>query len=137
MKSETLEKLKSRKLWAAVLGAVIVAVGTQLGLSEQAALEISALIVAYIVGNGLAASNAAGLEKLTSRKMWITVAGVAVVAFAEQIGLAADVTQKLVALLSAYMIGNGLKARAEQAAPVVVKAEVLPSSYTSTSKPDN
>lgn len=45
-----MDKLKSRKLWVAVLGAAFASFATQLGLSETATLEIVALLSAYVLG---------------------------------------------------------------------------------------
>jgi hypothetical protein len=49
-----LEKLKSRKLWAAVVGSVIVALGDQLGLDKDTTLKIAAIVGSYVIGQGLA-----------------------------------------------------------------------------------
>jgi len=51
--NELLNKLKSRKLWAAVFGSALIAFGTELGLDEETSQQISHLIIAYIVGQGL------------------------------------------------------------------------------------
>lgn len=47
-------KLKSRKLWAAVLGGALNAFGGQLGLSPDILLNISQLIMVYIGGQAIA-----------------------------------------------------------------------------------
>lgn len=49
-----LEKLKSRKLWAAVIAAVITTVGGHLGLTPDQLTAINTVIAAYIVGQGIA-----------------------------------------------------------------------------------
>ena len=49
------EKLKSRKLWVAVVGAAVAAFGTGMGFSEDVVTKIIAVLSAYLLGNGLAA----------------------------------------------------------------------------------
>jgi hypothetical protein len=44
------EKLKSRKLWAAVVSAAIVAFGTELGLAAEQTHWIAGLAAALILG---------------------------------------------------------------------------------------
>lgn len=53
------EKLKSRKLWATVIGAAVVTLGQQLGLSEDFITSVVTLISAYVVGQGIADAGAA------------------------------------------------------------------------------
>lgn len=50
----TLDKLKSRKLWVAVLGSALVTLGTQLGLPEDTVNSLVAILVAYLLGQGIA-----------------------------------------------------------------------------------
>lgn len=47
------EKLASRKLWAAVAGAMLTTFGQQLGLSPEILNNIVTIIVAYIAGQGI------------------------------------------------------------------------------------
>ena len=51
-REKVLAKLGSRKLWAAVIGAAMVALGGQLGLPEDTTDKLVAIIVAYIIGQG-------------------------------------------------------------------------------------
>jgi len=44
----------SKKFLATVIGALVVAVGQALGLSEDQSLKISGMIIAYVVGQGVA-----------------------------------------------------------------------------------
>lgn len=46
--------------------------------------------------------------KLKSRKLWIAVGTAAIVALLTGIGVSEDVTTKLVALASSYVIGQGI-----------------------------
>ena len=48
------ERFKSRKFWAAVVSAVIVAAGNQVGLDESQVQMIVVLAVGYIFGQGVA-----------------------------------------------------------------------------------
>ncbi|MCU9930987.1 hypothetical protein OFL77_27015, partial [Escherichia coli] len=48
------------------------------------------------------------LEKLKSRKLWVTVVTAAVVALSNQLGIDAELTTKLVGLAAAYVLGQGL-----------------------------
>lgn len=43
-----------KKATAALLGSLIVGLGGQIGLSEQTTMEIAGIVVAYILGQGLA-----------------------------------------------------------------------------------
>jgi hypothetical protein len=45
-----LEKLQSRKLWAAVVGTLIVTLGQNLGLDPSAVQWAAGIIAAYILG---------------------------------------------------------------------------------------
>lgn len=49
-----LDKLKSRKLWVAVIGAAIIAFGTGMGMSEDTITKLVALLSAYVIGQGVA-----------------------------------------------------------------------------------
>jgi len=44
----------SKKFLATVIGAVLVAVGSALGISEDQSMKIAGIICAYILGQGLA-----------------------------------------------------------------------------------
>jgi hypothetical protein len=46
-------KLGSRKLWAAVLGAALVALGGQLGIADETTTKIVELVMVYIVGQSV------------------------------------------------------------------------------------
>ena len=46
-------KLKSRKLWATVAGASIMAFGGSMGISDEVTAKIAMLIGAYIAGQSL------------------------------------------------------------------------------------
>tara|TARA_R110000822_G_scaffold122308_5_gene256402 strand:+ start:4190 stop:5023 length:834 start_codon:yes stop_codon:yes gene_type:complete len=50
----TLDKLKSRKLWIAVLGSALVTIGSELGLSDDTVQSLVAILAAYLLGQGLA-----------------------------------------------------------------------------------
>jgi hypothetical protein len=45
---------KSKKFWAAIIGALVVTIGTQIGIDPEKAKLIAEVIVGYIVGQGLA-----------------------------------------------------------------------------------
>ena len=53
-----IEKLKSRKLWAAVIAAVITTIGGHLGLTPDQLTAINTVIAAYIIGQGVADAGA-------------------------------------------------------------------------------
>ena len=54
IKKIDMQKLKSRKLWAAVIGAVIVSAGPQLGLTPDITQWIATIVTGYVVGQGIA-----------------------------------------------------------------------------------
>ncbi len=49
-----MEKLRSRKLWMAVAGAVLVILneGLGLGINSEAILAFAGIVIAYILGQG-------------------------------------------------------------------------------------
>ncbi len=49
-----IEKLKSRKLWATVIAAALAALGGQLGVSHDLIENIVQLVMAYVIGQGIA-----------------------------------------------------------------------------------
>lgn len=49
-----LEKLKSRKLWATVIAATLVTLGQQLGVSPDMVENLVQLVMAYVIGQGIA-----------------------------------------------------------------------------------
>lgn len=49
-----MEKLKSRKLWATIIGSLVMSVGVQIGLTEDQCQWIVTIITGYIVGQGIA-----------------------------------------------------------------------------------
>jgi hypothetical protein len=53
-----MKKLASRKLWAAVIGAVINIIGDHFGLSPEARLSVTGIVGTYVLGQGLADAGA-------------------------------------------------------------------------------
>jgi hypothetical protein len=53
-KKAMMDKLKSRKLWAAVIGSLIVSLGDQLGLSPDATQWLATIVTGYVIGQGIA-----------------------------------------------------------------------------------
>tara|TARA_Y100000310_G_C20079909_1_gene533322 strand:+ start:158 stop:421 length:264 start_codon:yes stop_codon:yes gene_type:complete len=49
-----IEKLSSRKLWAAVIGCLVIAIGSQFGLDEATATKLAGMVSAFIIGQGIA-----------------------------------------------------------------------------------
>jgi hypothetical protein len=49
-----MEKIKSRKLWAAVIGTTLITFGNQVGLTPEMSQWIATIITGYIVGQGIA-----------------------------------------------------------------------------------
>ena len=47
-------KLKSRKLWVAVIGGTILALADQLGIDHETANQIVVIISSFLVGQGIA-----------------------------------------------------------------------------------
>ena len=49
-----MDKLKSRKLWMAVVGAVLLVLneGLDLGINPEAILAVAGIIIAYVLGQG-------------------------------------------------------------------------------------
>ena len=61
-KEEIVSKLFSRKLWATVAGAALIALGSQLGLPESVYKDLVTLIMTYIAGQSVVDA-AAALKK--------------------------------------------------------------------------
>lgn len=59
-----IDKLKSRKLWAAVLGSVIVTLGSQLGLDPEVVQWVGTIVTGYVVGQGIADAGANGSSQM-------------------------------------------------------------------------
>ncbi len=53
-------KLKSRKLWAAILGAALLSLGNAVGLTPELTQGIVTIITGYIIGQGIADAGAGG-----------------------------------------------------------------------------
>lgn len=53
-KNEIMSKLKSRKLWAAIIGSVIVTAGDQFGLTPEMTQWIATIVTGYVIGQGIA-----------------------------------------------------------------------------------
>jgi hypothetical protein len=58
-----MNKLKSRKLWAAILGSIIVAAGPQLGLTPDVTQWLATIVTGYVVGQGIADAGQAALAR--------------------------------------------------------------------------
>ena len=61
------EALTSKKFLATIIGAVVVAVGQGVGLSEDQSLKISGMIIAYVIGQGVADSGPKEAEKAKAK----------------------------------------------------------------------
>lgn len=53
-----IRKLKSRKLWVAVITAAIVTLGTSLGIDEATVTKLVGLAASYVIGQGIADAGA-------------------------------------------------------------------------------
>lgn len=47
-----IDRLKSRKLWVAVVSATLVTLGTELGIPPDALSQVVAIVVGYLIGQG-------------------------------------------------------------------------------------
>ena len=118
--------LRSRKLWAAVSGLVLVvvaAVDPDFPLQGEETAALGALLAAYIVGTAIdvhrdppdgavVKSRLAGL--LSSRKFWAAAVGVVftvVQAVWPDFPLQPEQVTEVIALLSAYILGTAVEDR--------------------------
>lgn len=62
-----MELLKSKKFWISVAGILAVVLSTFLGVPEQTTLEIAGIIIAYVLGQGIADSGKS-VEMLKKKK---------------------------------------------------------------------
>jgi len=53
MPESLVEKLKSRKLWVAVIAAALLALADQLGIDKEAADNIVQIVAAYLLAQGV------------------------------------------------------------------------------------
>jgi hypothetical protein len=53
-KTQMIDKLKSRKLWATIIGSLILTLGNEVGLSPDVTQWIATLITGYVIGQGIA-----------------------------------------------------------------------------------
>lgn len=58
-----MSKLKSRKLWAAVIGSVIVAAGPQFGITPDITQWLATIVTGYVIGQGIADAGQAALTR--------------------------------------------------------------------------
>ena len=58
-----IEKLKSRKLWATIIGGIIITLGDAIGLSTEASQWVATLIGGYVIGQGIADHGANGASQ--------------------------------------------------------------------------
>ena len=49
-----MEKLKSSKLWAAVIGTALITFGNQAGLTPEVSQWIATIVTGYVLGQGIA-----------------------------------------------------------------------------------
>jgi uncharacterized membrane protein HdeD (DUF308 family) len=52
--NKNMEKLKSRKLWAAVIGTALITFGNQAGLTPEVSQWIATIVTGYVLGQGIA-----------------------------------------------------------------------------------
>jgi len=57
-----IEKLKSRKLWAAIVGSIVIALGDQLGLDADTVQWVATILTGYVIGQGIADAGAQGVQ---------------------------------------------------------------------------
>ena len=74
-------------------------------LEFQNAQSATIFLVAEISVEGFVMS--AKVEKLRSRKLWITVASAAIIALSDQLGLSRHDTEELVKLVAVYLLAQG------------------------------
>ena len=53
-KKSMFQKLKSRKLWATIIGALIVSGGKEVGLTPDMTQWIATIVTGYVIGQGIA-----------------------------------------------------------------------------------
>lgn len=118
-----MEKLKSRKLWMAVLGGLILVINEQFGinLSNVTLANVAATIMAYIAAQAAVDTNGLGqfapmIEKLKSHKLWATLIVSTVTILNDALGWGmSEVTIQ-------WLVGIGITHILGKAAVSVVKA---------------
>jgi hypothetical protein len=124
MENKWLSLLTSRKLWAALIGVLLLALpllAPGLELDEEALTGLVVTLAAYIVGvavEGGAPFTDQPLAKLRallgSRKFWAAAVSLAVVtlqAFDPRFPMTAEQVTPLVSLLAAYIVGTAVEDR--------------------------
>jgi hypothetical protein len=105
------EKLKSKKFLTVILTAIIVGAGNEFGVAKETLESLALVAASYITGQGLADIGERGrqvVKAITSRKVWVAVAGGVVIASMDYLGVDPGVTKWVLAVVSPYLIGEGL-----------------------------
>lgn len=110
------EKLKSKKFIAVILTAIIVGVGSQLGVDPETLSSIALVAASFITGQGIADFGERSVfgsirEKVSafkSRKVLVALASGIVIAVMDYLGIDPGITKWVVAVSAPYLIGEGI-----------------------------
>lgn len=123
--NELKAKLMSRKLWIAVLTAVIASLAEQLGFYDLYTAIIGTVGGSYVIGQGIAdhgsqgqwmASSVLVKDKVKSRKFIGTVLSLALLLFGKKIGIDEQTAAVIGGMVSTYNIGQGIADHGNQGA---------------------
>ena len=137
VKQLILDLLTSKKTLTAIVGAVITVIASSLKLPDETRNQIIALVMSYLVGQGLADSGKEAAKQmstfpvappqilvdlLTSKKFLAMVVGI-IMSIATKYGLniPEDLVNQLVALIVTYVVGQGIADSGKEAARIKVQ----------------
>lgn len=104
---ELVNRLTSRKLFAALVAAFVASLGEQLGLGDREVQSIVTFSTAFIIGQGIegvAAPLRGFVDRFKSRKLWMFVGLSVLAAFSQEVGI----DPQILDMLSVYFVGQGI-----------------------------
>lgn len=106
-----IEKLLSKKFLATIIGALIIAVGNQLGFAHETLESIAGIVISFVAGQGIADFGGRGrviVKALFSRKVWIAALGAVMVTAFDYLGIDPTISKWVLAFVGPYLLAEGV-----------------------------
>lgn len=106
-----IDKIKSKKFLAVILTAIIIGIGTELGVAKETLESFALLAASFFTGQGLADFGERGriiVKAITSRKVWVSVAAGVLIAAMDYLGVDPSITKWVVAVAGPYLVAEGV-----------------------------
>lgn len=110
-RNQMIAKLASKKFLAVIVTAFIVSVGTYFGAAKETLESIALIAASFITGQGIADFGERGrqiVSAFSSRKVWVSIASTVLIAGMDYLGVDPGITKWVVAVVSPYLIGEGI-----------------------------